>query len=115
MFFGAVINPNDNRYLYAVLKSYLFNIPEKDLTEARKNGYHFNVLNNPDEYNISNRLYNALLQIREYSIDAKTFNSSSLFSKIINNVEAFKKQGNENMEYVYFALELLKSRESNKK
>ncbi len=113
-FFAAVSNPSDNRYLYASLKSGLFNIKEKDITEAKKNGYYFNVLNDVTDLNISEELKYALRLLNQYAKEAKVLTSSSLFTKIINNVEAFKKQGTENMEYVYFALELLKEKENSK-
>lgn len=112
LFFAAVVNPDDNRYLYGILKSHLFNISQKDLIQAKKEGYRFNVLTDITNLKISEKLKKALLLLKEYVNYAKTYSSSSLFTKIINNVVAFKKVGNENMEYVYFALELLKSKEN---
>jgi len=113
-FFGAVINPNDNRYLYKVLKSELYGIKEADLTNARNNGYVYNVLTNINNLAISNNLKKALTELNNFAQLAKTISSSSLFAKIIEEVKAFKVFGIENMEYVYFALELLKSKETSK-
>lgn len=112
-YFSAVINPIDNRYLYKILKSDIYHTSEKELSEARRNDYKFNVLSEIGELKISKKLMNALNELKEFATLAKQMCSSSLISKIIEKIELFRIFGNENMEYVYFALELVKSKEIN--
>lgn len=113
-FFGAVVNPIDNRYLYNILKSNLFNITESELNDAKNNGYCLASYSSPNNDKYSDNFKQAIDTIYKLYKDSKKLNPSSLFTKIINEIEGFKKQGTENMEYVYFALELLKSKESSK-
>lgn len=113
-FFGAVVNPNDNRYLYKVLKSDIYHIKESELSDANNSGYVLNVMNDVDNLNISDNLKEALIQLKKFSLISRTIGSSSLFTRIIEEIKAFKVFGIENMEYVYFALELLKSKEESR-
>lgn len=113
-FFGAVVNPIDNRYLYNILKSNLFNITEAELNEAKNNGYCLVPCDNLESDKYSNNFNQAISIINDFNKVSKSLSPSSLFTKIINEIEGFKKQGTENMEYVYFALELLKSKETSK-
>lgn len=112
-FYGSIINPNDNRYLYNILKSNLFNINDGELNIVKNDGYNLSPYMRPDnKYSAS--FNKAIETINDYHVHSKTLSPSSLFTKIINEIDGFKKQGTENMEYVYFALELLKSKETNK-
>ncbi len=112
--YGAVSNTNDNRYLYKVLKSRLFNIKAKTINEARNNDFEFNVFNDVEAVKMDEELKDALCLLKDYAEKAKTLSPSSLFSELINSSEVFKNEGNENMEYVYFALELIKNKLSSK-
>lgn len=110
--YGAITQPLDNRYLYGALKTSVFHIKEKDIIEARNNGYIFNVLNYNDDLKLSNELKSALSKLYELSDESKKINPSSLFLKLIEELEVFKYTGDKNLEYVYFVLELLKNKES---
>lgn len=105
-------NPNDNRYLYNCLKNRLFDIEDIELIELRKDGYYLGLNNGLEEKDISIELKKAIGLINNYSKDSKRLMPSTLFNKIINNIDAYKKIGDKNLEYVYFVLELLKAKEN---
>lgn len=112
--YGALTNTNDNRYLYALLKTKLYGITDKQMNEAVKEGYSFNVLNDYQNHRLPDKLYNALKQLKEKAEAASGKKPSELFAQLIEDINLYKKIGNRNLEYVYFALELLKSKEQAK-
>ena len=112
--YGAVSNPNDNRYLYKILKSRLFNIKAKSINEARNNGFEFDIFGDIETVEMDEELKKALYTLKDYAKKAKILSPSSLFNELINSSKVFRNEGNENMEYVYFALELIKDKLSSK-
>lgn len=113
MFYGAVTNLSDNRYLYGVLKSNLYKISAKEMNKAREIKFSFDLTKDEDISSIKN-LSAAILELKEFAQVSKVLNPSSLFSKMIEEVNVFEKEGNKNMEYVFFVLESLKTKENAK-
>jgi len=112
--FGSISNPNDNRLLYATLKLPLFNISEKELIEAKENNYRLDIKVIPEESKVSKKLYKAIKILNDYYKESLTIDSSILFNKLIETSDVFKYDGDDNLEYVYFALEILKTKEDSK-
>ena len=113
MLYGAITNVNDNRYLYSILKSKFFNITDKELIDARTNGLFLSINSDLVEINISKNLEKALNILKDLS-NCIALSPSSLFNKLIEETKAFHIFGSANMEYVFFALELLKNKEISK-
>ena len=109
--YGAICIKNDNRYLYASLKSAYFNISDKLLNTLREKHYHINLEDDFTETDIPSKLYESLTFLKALTKEKIELSPSSLFMYLIERVNIFEKVGNKNMEYLYFALELLKERE----
>lgn len=114
LLYNAITNTNDNRYLYATLKSTLFNIKEKDLIEATTNKFVLSLNSDLEGSSISQKLKNALAKLKEFAAKSDSMTPSVLFAHLIENSNVYAKTGNKNMEYLHFALELIKSKESSK-
>ncbi len=111
----AAATLDDNRYLYGTLKSGLFRIKEKEIIEAVKNGYEIRRGVKTDGIKISDKLKTSIETINQYMAKTRYVTPSVLFARMIEDSESFRWQGNVNLEYVYFALELLKDAEKSGK
>ena len=113
MLYAGITNINDNRYLYGALKSQICNISDKKITEAKEAGYSFNVLEDVRDLKIDQSLKDTLTNLKQLAEKAMSMSPSQLFAYLVENTDVFKIMGNKNMEYIYYAQELLKDKETN--
>ncbi len=107
--FAAVANPNSLEYLIGALTSRRFGFRLNTLHRLKNAGYSLYLYGeHPKDEPISA----ALESLQKLVMRSHQLSASALFSVILEELEIFKFAGAKNMEYAYFALELLRSAES---
>ena len=100
--FYNVIVSNDNRYLYALLKSDYYNLSENLIYE------HFH--NHNTDITIK-EILDTIISLKE---KCQNKNSSDILNILLEELNLFKVCGNENSEYLYFLIEQVIDLEQNK-
>ncbi|MBQ3376109.1 MAG: UvrD-helicase domain-containing protein [Erysipelotrichaceae bacterium] len=108
--YKAAVYPANNFYVYEVLISRLFDISAEtamvirsDLKNIRSTGVF--VSENDD-------VKKAVELLNHYHEISGKVTPSALFSELIDDLQIFAVSGNYNLEYVYYVLELLRSKEA---
>lgn len=104
--------PNEARYLYAVLTGPLFQMSEKELLRLRTGGLVLNLFSKNEKLPGSEPIRAILAELRELYDRAREMAPAAVFGMLLEQFELFRTAGAEHMEYVYFALELLRQAES---
>ena len=131
--YAAAADPNNRNCLYAALTGNYYCVSRNELIKYVNDGGKLNVFNPcADSINDSaegdeddsksgeditieakeNRIEKALLEIRELYFSSKSLTPAALFVKIMDDCHIFEKTGTLNIEYIYYALELLRSGEA---
>lgn len=100
-FFKTIVS-DDNRYLYALLKSDYYNLSESIIYE------HFH--NNNTDKTIK-EILDTIISLKEKCHNKK---SSDILNILLEKLDFFKVCGNENSEYLYFMIEQVIALEENK-
>lgn len=100
-FFKTIVI-DDNRYLYALLKSDYYNLNEKVV-------YEYFSLNKTNEEILE--ILNFINKLKEKCLNQR---SSFILSCLLEELDLFKRCGNENLEYLYFMVEQVISLENTK-
>lgn len=107
--FAAVANPHSRQALISALTSKRFGFDLNTLHRLYNEGYPLRLFTPLPEHE---PLGKALAQIRQLVYQSHHLSAASLFSQILEQLQLFRYTGAENLEYVYFALELLRSAEA---
>lgn len=107
--FKAVTNIHDNVALIETLYNPVFGLNDNDLTKYRKNNKSLKI--KYDEDYDDSLVGKALNKLKETSLTISSQTPSSLYEKIMDDYEIFKYVSSDNLEIVYYVLELLRSEE----
>lgn len=107
--FAAVASPNSLQALIGALTCKRFGFHLNVLHRLKNQGYDCNLYGKLPE---SEPLGAALELLKQLVFRSHQLSAASLFSVILEELEIFKYTGAKNLEYVYFALELLRSEEN---
>lgn len=110
--YSAITLSDDNRKFYNALKSKLFNVSESELISLKEKRINLDINESFEEVDLSNNLKKAILMLQELLNIKDDYNPSTLFKKLIEEYGVFEKVGNKNMEYLYFVLEQIKTKEN---
>lgn len=102
--FGAIANPSNNTRVFGVLESDYFNLDKKEI----------NSLLNEQGVKLDLTIYQDNKQMKKLSDFLKTtgkYSISSLYEYIMDEFDVFRYAGSENLEYVYYGLELLRDKQ----
>ena len=107
--FKAITYPDNNMYVYEALSSDLFRLTptlamdiRKDISNIKLTGEFSS--ENPD-------IQTCIETLRALAAKARTLLPSAVFSYLMDELKIFAVCGNDNQEYVYYVLELLREKE----
>ena len=107
--FAAVASPNSLQALVGALTCKRFGFNWNVLHRLKNEGYDFNLYRSHPE----NEPVSATLDtLKQLVMRSHQLSAASLFSVILEQLQIFKYVSTKNLEYVYFALELVRSAES---
>ena len=107
--FAAVASPKSVQSLVGALTCQRFGFNLDALHRLKNDGYDFSLYT---QHTDSEPISEALHQLRQLVVRSHNLSAASLFSVILEELEIFKYAGAKNLEYTYYALELLRSAES---
>lgn len=110
--FAAVANPHDLQCLYAALMCKRFGFTLNEIHRLKQKGYHFHIYAANEEVEGAARINAAMKCLKSFVFRSHNMGAAALFTIILEELEIFKYVSAANMEYLYFALELLRSAES---
>lgn len=106
--FSAVANPNSLQGLIGALTCKRFGFNLNVLHRLKNDGYDFSLYAAHPE---NEPLSKALKEVKQLVLRSHHLSAASLFSVILEELQIFKYVSTKNLEYVYFALELLRHAE----
>lgn len=108
----AVAAPYNRTAIYGALTSKIFGITDNELIELRNKGAYpdINAVNNPavSEYP---DVQHALTNLKDIAARARTMSAVTVFTTIFDELKVLEKTGAAYLEYLYYALELLRDAE----
>lgn len=107
--FAAVASPNSLQTLIGALTCKRFGFNLDALHRLKNEGYDFGLY---AEHADSEPISEALEKLKQLVLRSHRLSAASLFSVILEELEIFKYAGAKDLEYTYYALELLRSAES---
>ena len=110
--YQAIVDRNNTVSLVSVLFSPVFGLTDSDLVNYKKQGRNIQI--NDEEYGDS-QIEKALNKLHNISKETSNHTPSSLFEKIIDDFEIFKYVPSEDLEIIYYTLELIRGEEHNGK
>lgn len=112
---AAVANPNSRQYLYGALMCKRLGFTLNELHRLKRKGYHFNIYADNEDVAGAARINAAMKRLKDLVFRSHSMGVAALFTVILEELEIFQYVSAVNMEYLYFALELLRSAESSGK
>ena len=106
--FTAVANPNSLQWLIGALTCKRFGFDLNVLHRLKNNGYDFHLYGDHPE---NEPLSEAIGTLKQLVLRSHHLSAASLFSVILEELQIVRYVSAKNLEYVYFALELLRSAE----
>ncbi|MDO4961352.1 MAG: UvrD-helicase domain-containing protein [Eubacteriales bacterium] len=110
--YDAAASPNDLGKVYKALICGLFGISRSEILEYRNNGGSLSVFADSVMEERTSKVSAALMRIRDLNLRSINMTPAALYEAILDEFEIFKYKGALNIEYVYYALELLRSGEA---
>ena len=108
----AVALPNESRYLYGALTGSVYRVPEQELLRLKNEGLSLSIFAANDRIDESEKVIRILQELKDLYYYSEKLSPSALFSLLLERYDIYRIAGAENMEYVYYALELLRAAES---
>ena len=108
----AATFPNESRYLYGALTSAVYSLTEAELLRLKGQGLVLSVFSENIKIPASERVKDILQELRSLYFSATDLSAAGLFSLILEKYDIFRITGTANLEYVYYALELLRAAET---
>lgn len=108
----AVASPYNRTAIYGALTSEVFCITDSELIELRNKGVYpdINAVNNPAVSDYP-EVQHALNTLKDLAVRARTMSAVTVFTTIFDELKVLEKTGTAYLEYLYYALELLKAAE----
>ena len=108
----ALAAPNDQAAVYGALTSNIFRISDGAITDLRNKGIWLELCNSdklPED--CGERVSSAFAVLKRLSSKAGYFSPAAAFSVAMDELRVLEKAGTGNLEYLYYALELLRAAE----
>lgn len=106
--FGAVADPNNLQCLFSALTCQRFGFNLNALHRLKDQGFDFNLYG---EHSQQEPVVEAMERLKNLVLRSHHLSAAALFTVILEELEIFKYVSARNLEYVYFALELLRGAE----
>lgn len=109
--FGAVAEPYDEAKVAVALMTPVFGFTLSALRSYKKAGARLNLFAEGGDILGAEPLYDALSRLGGFVKEARSLSASALFSLLLDRLQLFRYTSTANMEYLYFALELIREGE----
>jgi len=114
--YKAIALPNDTRWFYKVLRSKLFGITEKQIGALKNKDKEKDIRISiysaiPDDWP-DTKVREAFAKLNDDYLVSLGMTPSALLSRIVEKYDLFSCVGTDNLEYLYYALELLCAQEN---
>ena len=110
--YRAVAIPEDTGCLYGALTDHPYGMDRMDLLSLREQGLVLNIFSANEKIPADAPVRGYLEEIRDLHLRSLELSPSALFDLILEHYDVFRLTGTANMEYVYFALEMLRTAEN---
>ena len=110
--YRAVALPGDTRYLYGALTSPPFGMSEKELPALKEQGLVLNIFSGNGRIPADAPVRGYMAELKDLHQRSLGMSPSAVFDMILEHFDIFRHTGTANMEYVYFALEMLRAAEN---
>ena len=110
--YKAVTMPNESRYLYGALTDPLYRMSEKELLRLKGQGLSLSVFSDNEKIDEAEPVRGILAELKGLYFRSQEMTPAALFSLLLEHFELFRIAGTDHLEYVWFALELLRAAES---
>ncbi len=107
--YKAVAMPNESRYLYGALTDPLYRMSEKELLRLNERGLVLSIFSDNEKLDEAEPVRGILAELKDLYFRSQEMTPAALFSLLLEHYELFRIAGTDNLEYVYFALELLRA------
>lgn len=108
----SISAPNDAKAVYGALTSGIFNISDEEIIMLRNEGLALNLYTKKTDIPDKNsRVKTAFEQLYTLVNCAVKMTPAAVFGKVMDELKVIEKTGADNLEYLYYALELLRSAE----
>ncbi len=108
---SAIANPGEAEAVYGALVSEIFDTDRDELGKLKLSGLRFSLFSDNSDVEGSEAVCAAIEELKKIFHKAKGMTASAAFSTVFNDMKIYEKTGALNMEYVHFALELLREAE----
>ena len=113
--YATVADPDDKLALYGALTGELMDFTWKDILAFKNNSgkLALNSSQNPDNHNdsVAHSVSEKIEQLHSFSKSVKRLSPAALFSKILEDFKIYEKVETDNLEVLYYTLELLRNAE----
>ena len=110
--FSAVAHPNDSRYLFGALTDKYLGITLNQIHLLKNKGFRFNIYADNEDFAKTYNLPKIMERLKNLVFRSHSLSAAALFTTILEEFKVFECVSTANMEYVFFALELIRSAES---
>ena len=110
--YQCIVNAEDNRYFFAVLKGSLFRLSDDDISCLQRQGMKFRIDADISNIQMDENVRAKIRSLQKIRADLNGMSPSVLLGRIIEEYKIFEKTGVKNLEYVFYVLELLKKAET---
>lgn len=108
----ALAAPHCQTAVYGALTSDIFRITDEEITELRNRGIWLDLRNcDKIEDIVSKRLSDSILTLKSLSLKAVHLSPAAVFNMAMDELRVLQRTGTDRLEYLYFALEMLRSAE----
>lgn len=108
--FCAISNRDDARFIYSALTSPVFNIPLETIQTLKCNHIEISLYHEADLPE-GEAITKAVGVLRKLCAKAKQMSATGLYMAILEELDLFNRVSTDNLESVYYALELLRAKE----
>ena len=110
--YRAAALPNEARYLYAALRDPVYHVSEGELLRLKTQGLILNIFAENNKIPETEPIRDILNELKSFYIRAQAMTPAGVFEMLLESFEFFRISGIHNMEYLYYALELLRAAEN---
>ena len=113
--YQAIALPNEAQYLYGALTGPLYRVSDSELMRLKAGGLVMSLFSENEKIPETEPIRDCLTELKNNYFRAQDMSPSALFGMILEQYDIFRAAGTENLEYLYYALELLREAEASGK
>ena len=110
--YRAAALPSEARYLYAALKDPVYHFSDADLINLKKKGLRLNIFADNAGIPETDPVHAVFADLKDLYFKARNMTPGGLFDMILEHYDFYRTAGTQNLEYLYYASELLRAAEN---